>query len=69
MIGSLTPVAEPQVRQGFERRQIDMGPLPSANGRATLPVEHQQRHFEPRTSRPARRQWAIHGLRKKHPLC
>ena len=82
MIGSLTPVAEPQVclpvgndrrsgrrrngsapiaadsrgqqvRQRFERRQIDMGPLPSANGRATLPVEHPQRHFEQRTSSPA----------------
>ena len=47
----LASICEGRVKP--RRRQIDIGPLPSANGRATLQVEHAQRRFEPRTSRPA----------------
>ena len=35
-----------QTRQRFERRKVDVRPLPPADGRTGLPVEHPQRHFE-----------------------
>ena len=56
MVGSLTLVAGAQVciasdrgqqvRQRFERREVDVRPIPPADGRTSLPVEHTQRHFE-----------------------
>ena len=56
MVGSLTLVAGAQVciandrgqqiRQRFERRKVDVRPLPPADDRTSLPVEHPQRHFE-----------------------